>query len=175
MVVDACAAAATPTHVASTRLPAWLLPTTTEEDRRKMRPDLLIIPTLDLAAVAQGRHPQNPEEWATHTVHILEVGYVADTRHEQKQQEKLAQHQRLVEALQAEGWQVKFSTPEAVSLGYTGTIHKNLPLLLSQLGNSAEQVNACCNDLHALHWTSVINTHRRQRERKPMHRDGRPP
>ena len=87
-----------------TRLPTWVLPNTPAEERSKMRPDILIIPTLSreqarsIAAVGSKR--RRALDRGQHTVHIVEVGYGPDTNHASKIQEKTAQHQTLAQALE---------------------------------------------------------------------------
>ena len=47
-----------------------------------------------------------PDVPSDHTVHILEVGYTADTNHTQKQNDTAQQHEELAQMLVAQGWKV---------------------------------------------------------------------
>ncbi len=69
------------------------------------------------------------ESRAGHTVHILEIGDTgtADTNHTAKQNDKAQLHEYLVNALADAGWQVRYTAQEAISLGFGGTIRKDVP------------------------------------------------
>ena len=76
MVMDATSADRAPAYTDGTRLPQWLLPDTAPEVVRKMRPDILVIPTLRLdQARAFDHKPPPTANRAQHKVYLLEVGY----------------------------------------------------------------------------------------------------
>jgi hypothetical protein len=167
MIMDATARQNLPDYVADSRLPDWLLPNTPEGIRSKMRPDLLLIPEL---ALRHTQHPgyQGPADMDRYTVHIVEAGYTADTNHTEKQHEKAEQHRQLASELRAAGWNVRYTGREAISLGFGGTIRKDLRPLLISLGLSNRDSQQCCYDLHdqAIHTLNDIVYLRRQMERR---------
>ncbi len=151
IVMDANAAEDTPEYSAGTRLPRWLLPRrlVSDAELNKLRPDLLVIPTIPLARGVSGRGlPTTPEGRHRHTVYIVEVGYTHDTRHEAKTHEKAEQHARLAELLAHVGWRVQYTRQEALSLGVGGSISKAVPDILRTLGVRGPAVAKCCNRLH---------------------------
>jgi hypothetical protein len=156
MVMDACAKADTPAYVDSTRLPAWLLPQVPAARLKKMRPDLLLIPTISLRDSVNGDLPRSKSERKQHTVHILEVGYTSDTNHERKKHIKAEQHAQLADLLRAAGWTVCYTTNEAITLGHGGSIRKDLPTLLRSLGLSAKRADRTCAKLHSHAVTSAL-------------------
>ena len=170
MVMDASSMESLPDYAAGTRLPKWLLPSVTEKKRPKLRPDLLLIPSIPRTETLSPEY-MGPPNRNKHTVHILEVGYTADTNHTQKQHDKAQQHEELAQLLTTEGWQVRYTSQEAISLGFAGTIRKDLRPLLTALGASNEAAKKCCNGLHA-HAVDNVNdivVARRQLEREPHH------
>ena len=157
MVMDATSKNDLPDYIDSNRLPPWLFPTTAPDQPNphlQFRPDILFIPSIKLA---ETKHPDfyvTPAN--THTVHIIEVGYGADTNHTGKQHEKAQQHQRLAEELRSAGWRVEYTPHTAISLGFAGTIRKDLLPLLTDLGVSHHHARKCCDALHD-HAVSSLN------------------
>lgn len=165
-VMDACAENDTPEYSAGTRLPPWLLPGVPDDERLKMRPDLLVIPSIPLTLTAPATY-QGPHDRTQHTVYILEIGYTGDLRHE-KNATKLEQHQQLANRLQESGWKVQYSTAEAITLGVGGTIRRDLRPLLIKLGVTPERATRCCARLHdhAVNMLNGIVLRRRKLERE---------
>lgn len=112
-IMDATSAHALPHGVASTRIPAWVLPNTPADIRARMRPDLLIF---------QGLSPSNPliptetdplaclspfdlsSLQAGVVIHLLELGFTSHDMLTLSAKEK--QHTLLVHHLQAAGWRL---------------------------------------------------------------------
>ena len=94
-----------PQGVDSTRIPEWLLPAGHPylSEIKTMRPDLMIIEGLGSTEV----RGKSDGEIRSHIVnksrniriHILEVGYCSDLRHDERDEEKQIQHTRLVQIL----------------------------------------------------------------------------
>jgi len=85
----------------STRLPKFLLPHLTDEERAKYRPDLLCItvpPGIDRDYVKQGIMEENCH------IYILEISFCGDTRYLDHAAHKAQQHLDLVEELVKTGW-----------------------------------------------------------------------
>ena len=157
MVMDACAEEDTPSFSAGTRLPAWLLPTVPKEIRKKMRPDLLVIPGIPLAVGTRARYPgPSADQRRNLTVHIVELGYTGDLRHAEKQHDKAVQHRQLMQALQDHGWTVRYTPREAISLGVGGTVRKDLKQLLMDMGTTAAEASQCSSTLHH-HAVTALN------------------
>ena len=164
-IMDATAEADHPEYVSGTRLPKWLLPNCPDHIRRKMRPDILLIPSLPLKPA----HTPLPD--SNRTVYIIEVGYCADTNHAAKTHEKAKQHAKLAKYLRRAGWKVKYKTQHAVSLGFAGTLRASLPKLLRKLGVSAGAATRCCNTLHDHAVTTlndIVRTRRRAERGLPL-------
>jgi ribonuclease HI len=179
MILDATAKDALPTYADDTRIPAWLLPALPEEERKKLRPDILIIPTLhpheyaterDMIDAVTQTSTDGSDNKSKHPIHLLEVGYSGDLRHPAKQQEKEAQHATLAQHLRAAGWTVRYGTYEVVTLGTGGTIHKNLHVTLANLGVPHASIQAVSRELHhhAVHWFNKIVNLRRRLEKDPQ-------
>ena len=169
MVMDAGAAAAKPSYVASTRLPAWLLPNVSNEVREGLRPDLLLVPLLPLSDTALDGFEVDASSRTRKTVHIIEVGYCGDLRHGSKQAEKSEQHAELARLLRAAHWTVQYGAMEAVTLGAGGTIRSDLAKLLAELGVPKDRATACALWLHkhAVTTACTIIRLRRYKERAP--------
>jgi hypothetical protein len=120
-----------------------------------MRPDLLLIPDLPLRDTLQAGYG-GPDDRTRYTVHIIEVGYTADTNHLEKQHEKAGQHRQLANDLRTAGWNVRYTGTEAISLGFGGTIRKDLRPLLASLGVGIRDAQQCCYDLHD-HAVGMLN------------------
>ena len=135
-IVDATARDALPLGVESNRIPEWILPKLLEADRKKLRPDILIIEGLDrgMADTFKGLTGSNRKTaMRDYTIHILEVGYTSHTRYLDKMQEKSDQHEKLVADLREEGWKVQYTDQHRIVLGTPGTIYLNTVDLLSNL------------------------------------------
>jgi hypothetical protein len=135
-IMDATAADALPLGVSDNRVPAWILPEVPEATRLKMRPDILIIEGLKNEDVEgfQEMGSYRATAMRQYTVHVIEVGYAANTRYLQKLQEKKEQHTRLCEALVAAGWKVQNTDSHQIILGTGGDVHKTTEALLNSLG-----------------------------------------
>ena len=175
MIMDATSRQDLPDYVADNRLPSWLLPNTPADTLCRMRPDLLIIPELPLHSTRRDGF-ECPDDKGRYTVHIIEVGYTADTNHAEKQHEKAEQHRQLATELRAVGWNVRYTDMEAISLGFGGTIRKDLRPLLISLGVTSRDAQQCCYDLHdhAVRMLNDIVSLRRQLERGRPSPSGNP-
>ena len=183
-LMDATAQSELPTYVAGNHPPRWMFDPhncPSDEDRKIMRPDILYIPSLPLQDTQHRgyRGPTTPL-----TVYILEVGYTSDWNHAAKKEVKDQQHARLASYLTAAGWDVKYASREAITLGFAGTIHKDLRPLLTELG--VRNPAACAIELHhhAIRYLNVLVRKRRVREpgglaqdaaRAQHQREGQPP
>ena len=148
-VMDACAEADKPAWVASTRLPQWLLSGTPRDAIESMRPDLLLIPSIPLnRGLSAGYKGPARHTRKNHPVYILEVGYTSDTNHEAKKHAKAQQHEALANLIRAAGWKVVYTPLEAISLGFGGTVRKDLAPLLRSLGVSGTRARDTCTKLH---------------------------
>ena len=155
--MDAGAAADLPADVQSKRLPDWLRPdTTTPTIWKKMRPDILILPTLT--------NGDTPTPGVKQTIHIVEVGYCSDTNHEVKLLAKAQQHQQLAEALRAAGHDVRM---HLITLGTTGTIRQDTLNTVRDLGVEGDHAPRLLMKLHAnaIHYVQSITAMRRHMER----------
>jgi ribonuclease HI len=166
MIMDAGRKEDLPAGMYGTRVPQWLLPECPEDELLRMRPDILIIPTIP-AASNPAETFDCTSEASQHTVFILEVGYCSDTRHSQKQSEKAQQHQKLADMLRLQGYKVEYKELHALSLGYAGSITKDLVTCLRGLAVSATKCDELCKALHkhALLSTENIVKARRLLER----------
>jgi hypothetical protein len=135
-IMDATAADALPRGVSTNRIPAWILPDVPEATRLKMRPDILIIEGLqnDQVEAFQQMGDYRATVIRQYTVHVIEVGYTANTRYLEKVQEKQLQHAQLCQALREAGWNVRYTADHQVILGTGGDVYKPTVSLLSTLG-----------------------------------------
>ncbi|PNW69605.1 hypothetical protein CHLRE_38g759997v5 [Chlamydomonas reinhardtii] len=132
--MDATSKADLPDYAADNRLPPWLLPDQEGKPAGRhlhYRPDILLIPSISLAAALNPDFVVLPSE--RDTIHIIEAGYTADTNHAAKQHEKAQQQQALAADLREAGWKVQYTPQSAISLGFAGTIRKDLHPLLTSL------------------------------------------
>ena len=152
--MDAGTQADLPASVQGKRLPAWLLPEEliTAAERRKLRPDMLIIEGLIVYAEdledEQSMHELRASKLMRSGVvcHIFEVGYCSDTDSTSKEAEKRDQHKRLEILLMSQGLKVEY---HAIPLGRCGTIPACLPTLLkSTLGMDSTSIAGCTRKLH---------------------------
>jgi hypothetical protein len=110
------------------RLPEWLLRHMTHAERRKYRPDILLIKNMPpnvktMEDINKKRHQC--------IMYVIEVGIVRDTNYEERYNQKETQHLRLKEMLEEEGWTIGELPP--MVLGATGTIFKNMVEILQEL------------------------------------------
>jgi ribonuclease HI len=178
MVMDATARDALPTYADSSRIPAWLLPDLSDDERDRRRPDILFIPELlphkhkteqDMVAHLTEPLPGETTRKRNYPIYLLEVGYTGDLRHSTKQDDKEAQHETLAQELRDAGWHVHYGKYEVITLGVGGTIHKNLHTTLSTLGVPNPDIKRISQELHhhAVHWLHKIVKLRRRLERDP--------
>jgi hypothetical protein len=161
MLMDAGKASELPEEVAGKRLPAWLLPSESDEVRQKLRPDIVVVEGLPsctlVASNARLRHTK---------IHVIEVGYGSDTNHSDKETEKMAQHHAFLAKLREQefcrngGASVFY---HVITLGRCGTVPASLSdLLQTHLGVGESQATTCIRKLHrnAVHWVQKFYIHR---------------
>jgi hypothetical protein len=115
MIMDAGKVENLPPYCSGTRVPHWMLPHLTEEEIRRLRPDILLIPTLASHKARRKRY-RGPANRSGHDVYIIEVGYTGDLQHADKLAQKSAQHARLKEELMRAGWTVHYTEAQIVTL-----------------------------------------------------------
>ena len=150
------------------RLPEWLLPKLTTKDRKRYRPDLLIV--RNMPSHNFGLHLADMERLKLNAeIYVMEVGYTRDNNYEEKYLLKHEQHERLIELLKAEGWKVKKFN--VVPLGIGGTIYKTTAQGLRDFGVTHGRLDKLMQKLkaHSLGMLRVIVRQRRILERE--HRD----
>jgi ribonuclease HI len=147
MIMDAGKAEDLPQYCSGTRVPKWMLPHLPEEETRRLRPDLLFIPTLATHKAKHKRY-QGPANRSEHDVYIIEVGYTGDLQHAEKLAQKTTQHACLKEELTRAGWTVHYTEAQIVTLGSTGTLTNTLKPLLCSLGTTAEHAHKACLQIH---------------------------
>jgi hypothetical protein len=162
--MDACKERDLATHdVDAKRLPEWLLPNVAREERSRMRPDILRV--IDLPAAPSGEQIERATTSKhRHTVQIVEVGYTADTRWQEKLKQKERQHEALEIALRAAGWKVE---TRVLVVGNTGTIYKSGLTALIRLGLRKMEA---CELLGKLSVHSVLVAHDTSMARRRMER-----
>jgi exonuclease III/ribonuclease HI len=87
MLMDASTADARPEYCAGSCPPSWMLSgaNVPDADRKRMRPDILFIPTLPRTDVgARGPLDMSLNERRNHKVYLIEVGYTSDLHHSEK-------------------------------------------------------------------------------------------
>ena len=99
-----------PPGVSATRISPWVLPSVPDDQRLRLRPDLLIfegltstdkrLPSLTTRATPNLRSLQRGV-----TIHIIELTFTS--HHDNALTDKMQQHTLLVSLLQAAGWAVK--------------------------------------------------------------------
>jgi hypothetical protein len=144
-LMDAGKSADLPSEVSGKRLPSWMLPQLTDEERNSMRPDILLVPSLTHVETVQGKTPRTTTDRQSHTVYLVEVGYGSDLGHDRKQVEKRLQHATLQSHLEDAGWTVEYTV---LSLGHAGTLHKDFLKSLTNLGLSKTDASDTCAALH---------------------------
>jgi hypothetical protein len=111
-VLDACASDALPPGAHATRIPKWILPNTSDADRDRLRPDMLIIQGFTLSAFEQYspaallRPAILKRIQSLHHIRIVELTYTIESCYPDAMLAKLQQHLRLIHALQAAGWTI---------------------------------------------------------------------
>ena len=178
---------------------AWLLPAghpyTTE--LTNLRPDLVFIsglPSNDVKGKSDAENRATVERLAKRiTIHIVEVGYCADTAHAEKDEVKVEQHARLVRVLtgqpigQPTGQPIpnlhthfaqgRFIYHPPFTLGRTGSLPASLPdTLKKHLGMGPAAVKECTTQLtrHAVHYVERFYKNR-YATLGTMHGPPRPP
>ena len=184
-IMDACPAGSLPPGVDNTRLPPWLVPADhpQAQELMNMRPDLVFLSGLPSNLVHRKSDAENratirlrPKRMK---IHILEVGYCADTLHSEKNEEKATQHAKVVNILTEpykpigglDGAPLR-SAPFAresviyhppITLGRTGSLPASLPTTMKKhmhLGPAA--VKGCTTQLtrHSVHYVEKFYKHR---------------
>jgi hypothetical protein len=130
------------------------------------KPDLAILPDIPKDAIKQllssGRRLPLGQR-----IILVEVGYTADTRPDEKRAEKWEQHRILVDTLTRLGFKVDFvRDTHCVPLGHGGTVYTSLEALLLKLGVVACHRNKLMRHLekHAIHYAHAIVVARRRLE-----------
>ena len=176
MILDATSHDAVPAFAPDQRVPDWMLTrngrplnATERAAADKLRPDLLLIPSIPLSATrAPGFRGPAFRERGKHKVHIIEFGCCGDLRHAEKTAEKLEQHTELARRLREAGWSVQYNPKTILTLGFAGSILKTAAPLLNQLGCREGQANRCLSKLHgiAVSYAATILRSRRWLERQ---------
>jgi hypothetical protein len=121
------------------KVPKYLLPTLSDEQRNAFRPDILYHRFVDETG---GPSWPNPE----HPVTIIEIGYCRDTAFDEKREEKRLQHKKLREALEKWGWPVNYVI---VTLGHCGAVFKkDMQALQAATGMTNDEVKNLFSKLH---------------------------
>jgi len=77
-------------------------------------------------------------------VQVVEVGYTSDLSYQDKYVQKQEQHQRLLEALQRQGWTTQL---HVIVLGVAATAFTTTTTALTSLGISPDRVKKCTKKL----------------------------
>ena len=115
---------------------------TAPEDRRKIRPDIMMVDltTNDLSDMesrapkkrkANGEKTTLKEIIGRKKITILEIGYVADTRYDDKYKAKIQQHRSLCQILEKEGHEVKLYP---IILGTQGSVFDCFKAAMTAVG-----------------------------------------
>ena len=156
MVMDAGKQDELPDTVHAQRLPDSLRPPqVTQEEWRKLRPDLVVITGMTAN--------ETPTHGMKLHMEMLEVGYCSDTNHAVKIQDKQEQHARLLHILREAGHTVRY---HPITLGTTGTIRKETLSTLQQLGLTLPQAQKTMNKLHQNAIASAVDITRARRIRE---------
>jgi hypothetical protein len=150
MFMDASPAANLPQGVEQKTLPDWILPNCPH------KPDIAIVRDLHRQRVRSPDWcpPTGPER-ANYCIHIVELGFTDGRFHQDKQLEKSLQHATLAAKLREAGWKVQYQATEAVSVGYAGSIGRDLVPLLRSLGIEHKKALATATKLH----TAAVRHH----------------
>jgi len=160
------------------RLPDWMLPHMSTEDRNKMRPDLMFVIGAEEGAPepptrATGSHrpvgrdvKQPAPDPARQRVVIIEVGYARYSDMADELEEKMKQHQALADALQhptdpsQRAWETEIVP---VVLGHCGSVLQSSMDAMRALGVSKDATDRLFKDLHdnaITHTASAAWSHR---------------
>ena len=125
-------------------------------DQLKMRPDIMMVDltTNDLSSI-QNRAPKKRKADGEQTtlkemigrkeITILEIGYVADTRYDDKYKAKIQQHRSLCQILEKEGHEVMLYP---IIPGTQGSIFNCCKAAMSAVGVQGPQQTALARKLH---------------------------
>lgn len=102
---------------------------------RRYRPDIFYLEGITFERLTSGNSLDDLKTAAT--LHIIEVGYSADTRVQQKRAEKIRQHELLVADLTRSGWNCLV---HVIVLGVGGSIFRESNQALVELGVSTYEL-----------------------------------
>jgi ribonuclease HI len=176
-IMDAGKASDLPEEVHGKRLPDWLFPSTASlsqenrdnqnKKRSKLRPDILVIEgftTQDATGKTEQVRARLLQKANSCKIHIFEVGYCGDTRHEDKDEEKTKQHSELATLLQSvEFGSLKVKQHPPITLGRAGTIPSTLITTFKEVfGLNTHKAEECSKALarHAIQSLNKMYTHR---------------
>ena len=146
-------------------LPEWLLPSLSDEERKKLRPDILCM-AIDSTHTLDGE--DYLEVIKKHaTFHILEVGYGGDTFYHLTKERKMQQHAHLINLLRQEGWKVQGTDP--IIFGHGGSIYKDTKDVLTnkyQVPHHLVRAFLSKTQREAAHYAHQIVVTRRYLEKK---------
>lgn len=132
------------------RVARWLVPQTSvsDEELLRMRPDIVRILELPGAPTEEqiAHATANKEQY---TVQVVEVGYCSDLNWRSKMQEKMAQHQKLLQELKAAGWKVD-EQPQVIVLGALGAVYLSGREALVRLGLTKAQASKLLAELSVM-------------------------
>ena len=122
-----------------------------------------------LPAIMQVQHSGIPGQLTPYIterprrVWIIEGGYCADTKYDEKMDNKLMQHEPLIELSTQYGYEVQYLP---VPLGHAGTVYKSDLVMLTEIRMSRKEAMSILKKLHTravlcLH--NIINTRRHMR------------
>jgi ribonuclease HI len=134
-------------QLVASRIPAYMLPKVPDNERLKMRPDIMFVDGMEEGWKAEEVTTTRLRSMKRRcTVYILEVGYCRDNAALRKRAEKKRQHALLREALRKEGWQVE-DVP--IALGHCGSVYGHeLDVLHKKLGVAKQDVLKLMKWLH---------------------------
>jgi len=133
-------------EVVTSRIPAFMLPDVADEERLKMRPDILFVDGMEEGWQGMEVTTERLRRLkARCTVYMLEVGYCRDNAALRKRAEKRRQHIKLRRALRAEGWKV---VEVPFVLGHCGSVYGQELEALQTLGVTKADALALLKWLH---------------------------
>ena len=125
------------------------------EDRRKMRPDIMMVDLTnnnfsDMESRAPKKRKADGEQAIKDMIGgkkitILEIGYVADTRYDDKYKAKIQQHRSFCQILEKEGHEVKLYP---IILGTQDSVFSCFKAAMSAIGFQGPQQMALARKLH---------------------------
>ena len=171
-VLDATSLTNLPPGVSNNRLPKWLLPRVRNRHRRRMRPDMLVVEGLldaDLENIVSGSYAYRAMK-RNCIIHVLEVGYCAESRHTEALVIKKQQHAEPLSALSQEGWKVHNNSVDVVLLGTAGTVFKPFTEIMQTLKIPEAIIKSTIQTLsvHAVKTAHSIVLSRRELERPTL-------